>query len=74
VLESGNSPLQKKASAKADATARRVTFEEFALECVEAKGPEWQKSKYGDQWVFTLTEYAFPVIGAKSLGEIDTEA
>ncbi len=76
LLDNGVSPLQKKAAdkaTKAHVEARRVTFKEFALECIEAKRPEWKNRKHADQWVFTLTEYAFPVIGAKSLDEIDTE-
>ena len=76
LLDGGISPLQKKATdkaTKASAEGRRVTFEKFALECVEAKRPEWKSQKHGDQWVNTLTDYAFPVIGAKSLDEIDTE-
>jgi integrase len=76
LLDRGISPLQKKSAekaAKADAKARRVTFKEFALEYVEAKRPEWRNQKHADQWVFTLTEYAFPVIGGKALDEIDTE-
>ena len=53
--------------------AKRVTFQEFALEIVKAKRAEWRNPKHGDQWQFTLTEYAFPVIGAKALDEIETE-
>lgn len=75
-LDSGASPLEKKTAektAKAHVEARRNTFKEFALEYVEAKRPEWRNQKHADQWVFTLTEYAFPLIGAKPLDEIDTE-
>ena len=75
-LDGGVSPLKKKTAekaAKADVVAKRVTFKDFALECVEAKRPEWRNQKHGDQWVFSLTEYAFPVIGNKALDEIETE-
>jgi len=75
-LDGGISPLKKKAAEKAAKThveARRITFMDFALEFVEAKRPEWKNRKHADQWVFTLTEYAFPVIGASSLDEISTE-
>ena len=76
MLDGGVSPLQNKTAeiaAKAATEARRVTFKDFALECVEAKRPEWRNQKHGDQWVFTLTEYAFPIIGGKALDEIDTD-
>ena len=77
LLDGGISPLQKKTNggtAKADAEARRVTFREFALECVDARRPEWKSQKHGDQWVSTLTEYAFPVIGDMTLDQIDTDS
>ena len=76
LLDSGISPLKKKTAdkvAQVAVAAKRVTFEDFALECVEAKRPEWRNQKHGDQWVFTLTEYAFPIIGEKALDEIDTD-
>ena len=76
MLDGGVSPLQNKTAeiaAKAATEARRVTFKDFALECVEAKRPEWRNQKHGDQWVFTLTEYAFQIIGGKALDEIDTD-
>jgi hypothetical protein len=76
LLDKGISPLKKKAEetvAKARVVAKRITFRDFALEYVEAKRPEWKNLKHADQWVFTLTEYAFPEIGGKSLDEIETE-
>lgn len=76
LLDDGISPLKKKTAekaAKAHVEAKQITFKDFALEYIEAKRPEWRNMKHGDQWVFTLTEYAFPVIGAKSLDEIDTD-
>ncbi|MCG3771641.1 MAG: Prophage integrase IntA [Nitrosomonadaceae bacterium] len=76
LLDNGVSPLQKKTTdiaVQAAVVAKRVAFREFALDCVEAKRPEWRNQKHGDQWVFTLTEYAFPVIGGKPLDQIDTD-
>lgn len=76
LLGSGVSPLKKKVAAQAanaDVEAKRITFKGFAIEYVEAKRREWRNQKHGDQWVFTLTEYAFPVIGDMPLDEIDTE-
>ena len=76
MLDGGVGPLQSKAAeiaAKAATEARRVTFKDFALECIETKRPEWKSQKHGDQWVSTLTDYAFPAIGNKALDQIDTE-
>ena len=61
LLDGGTNPLTRKSAAKAAeaaVVAKRITFKELALECVEAKRPEWRSQKHGDQWVFTLTEYA----------------
>ena len=76
MLDSGISPLAKKTTAKAASLATKpktTLFKQFALEYVEAKRPEWRNQKHGEQWVFTLTEYAFPVIGNKTLDKIETE-
>jgi integrase len=74
MLDDGISPLAKKIAGKAAKTnTKPTTFEKFALEYVEAKRPEWRNQKHGGQWVFSLTEYAFPVIGNKALDKIETE-
>ena len=48
-------------------------FSQFAVECIEAKRSEWRNKKHGDQWLSTLQRYAFPIIGDKSLDEIELE-
>lgn len=76
LLDSGVDPIQKKTAekaAKAHAEARCVTFKEFSLDYIKSKRPEWRNQKHGDQWVFTLNEYAFPIIGSKPLDGIGTD-
>ncbi len=74
LLDRGISPIVEKViSEKTKTTATPKTFKQFAQEYVEAKRSEWRNEKHGDQWVFTLAEYAFPVIGSKALDEIETE-
>jgi integrase len=51
----------------------KPSFREYALTCIEMKRPEWTNAKHGDQWVYTMEEFAFPIIGDKPLDEIDTE-
>lgn len=51
----------------------KLTFREYALACVETKRAEWKNQKHGDQWVYTLREFAFPVIGEMHLDEIETK-
>ncbi len=49
------------------------TFAEFALNWVKDRSGEWKNHKHCAQWEYTLSHYAFPVIGQKQLSEIGTE-
>lgn len=51
----------------------KITFREFALQCIVTKKLEWTNEKHSAQWVYTLEQYAFPVIGNKHLDEIEME-
>lgn len=46
------------------------TFEEFALEVVNTKKVEWSNPKHAMQWENTLKDYAFPVIGQKTVDQV----
>jgi len=48
-------------------------FQDFALDYIETMRPKWRNQKHGDQWLATVTNYAFPVIGAMPLADIDTQ-
>ena len=48
-------------------------FQDFALDYIETMRPKWRNQKHGDQWLATVTNYAFPVLGAMPLAEIDTQ-
>ena len=39
------------------------TFRRCAESYIKAKKPGWRNAKHGEQWVNTLTTYAYPVIG-----------
>jgi integrase len=54
-------------------TKSKVLFRDFATECVNTKRLEWKNEKHAAQWMYTLTEFAFPVIGNKALDEIEME-
>ena len=60
-------------NSRAVEACKAVHFRQFAVDCVEAKRSEWRNKKHGDQWLSTLETYAFPIIGDKSLGEIELE-
>lgn len=44
--------------------AAALTFEQCATEYIKAKKAEWKNDKHAQQWVSTLTTYAYPHIGA----------
>jgi len=73
-INKGNDPLQaKKAAKSAPKPSAAPKFKEFALAYIETMRPQWRNQKHGDQWIATVTNYAFPVIGAVPLAEIDTQ-
>lgn len=76
-LESGINPAEQRKLARIpNENAVKLTktfFRDFALNFVESRRAEWTNQKHGDQWVYTLEEFAFPVIGDKTLDEIETE-
>jgi integrase len=41
------------------------TFEQCALEMIDAKRAGWKNAKHAQQWANTLRDYAFPAIGRK---------
>ena len=47
------------------------SFEKVATEYHSQVSKGWRNGKHGDQWLATLRTYAFPVIGAKLVDEID---
>ncbi|HQS03921.1 MAG: integrase [Halothiobacillus sp. 20-53-49] len=47
-----------------------MTFEQCAQDLVEAKRPGWKNAKHAQQWINTLRDYAFPVIGNKPPAEV----
>ena len=75
-LDKGESPL----NATKDLIAKRtlenneiINFEDFALQTIKTKSIEWSNAKHAAQWENTLREYAFPIIGSKTLDQITLE-
>lgn len=50
------------------------TFEKAAREVHKTLLPGWKEGKHADQWINTLTTYAFPKIGTRPVGQIDVAA
>ncbi|UYZ85373.1 tyrosine-type recombinase/integrase [Entomomonas sp. E2T0] len=72
-LANGEDPLEDKQQ-----VAKRVdkvvpSFEEAAFKLYENLLPSWKNKKHGQQWINTLKQYAFPVIGNKLVDVIEVE-
>ncbi len=75
-IDSGINPMDIKNDAKKQfkqLQAKKIIFREFAAECIKTKRAEWTNQKHGDQWEYTLEEFAYPIIGDKYLDEITME-
>ncbi len=53
-----------------DAQTPGKTFEQCAVEIIEAKRAGWKNAKHAQQWSNTLRDYAFPSIGSKLPAEV----
>jgi integrase len=72
-VNQGISPIQaKKQASQFQKASKAPAFRDFALDYIETMKPNWRNDKHADQWVRTITTYAFPVIGDLHLDEIDT--
>ncbi|MBE7562994.1 tyrosine-type recombinase/integrase [Acidithiobacillus sp. HP-6] len=47
-----------------------MTFEQCAQDLLEAKRSGWKNVKHAQQWINTLRDYAFPVIGTKAPADV----
>lgn len=76
LIANGENPLEVKKGqelARDIESRTNITFRDFALEIIQTKSIEWSNPKHAAQWEYTLREYAFPIIGDKSLDEINLE-
>lgn len=53
-----------------NATKEIPTFEEVAQQVHIERLPTWKNKKHGQQWINTLRDYAFPVIGRVPVSDI----
>ena len=49
-----------------------MTFDQCAVAYIEAHKAGWRSDKHCTQWRTTLTQYASPIFGSRSVREIDT--
>lgn len=65
----GIDPLEAKRATQSN--SRTVTFKDAARTYIEIHTPTWKNAKHATQWTNTLKEYAEPVIGKRSVDQID---
>lgn len=68
----GFDPIADKQVRKVEPPKKVITFEMAANETHRARKDLWSNGKHVDQWINTLRDYAFPVIGNKPVGDIGT--
>ncbi|POD72051.1 integrase [Pseudomonas syringae group genomosp. 3] len=69
-------PITARDQALADGRAQSekvVTFKAYALDYIQTHRAGWSNVKHAQQWENTLTTYAFPVIGEKSISSVNTD-
>ena len=68
IARDGGDPLAEKRK------ARRVvpTFAEAAKAVHAEHQASWKNNKHRDQWISTLTQYAFPALGTRRVDQIET--
>lgn len=68
IARAGGDPL----AARREAKKTIPTFEEAAKQVHEAHSPSWKNKKHADQWLNTLTAYAFPEFGNRRVDAVQT--
>ncbi len=72
-IRAGIDPIAEARAAKSTLAAQRaatITFKEAAQKYIAAHEAGWKNPKHRAQWAMTLETYAYPKIGALSVGDI----
>jgi integrase len=72
-LDDGLDPItvrNEQRAANILATTQGKTFQECAAEYHKLHAHSWKNAKHADQWINTLTSYAFPAFGAKDVSDV----
>lgn len=73
LLDDGIDPIshrQAERERNLQTATQRRTFEQCAREYHKLHAGSWKNPKHADQWINTLTSYAFPEFGAKDVSDI----
>lgn len=75
LLRDGKDPIEErraKLAAQRAEDGRSLTFKLAAERFIESHKAGWKSAKHADQWLATLTTYAFPTLGEISVSAVDT--
>jgi len=72
LIREGRDPVAERATNKnvRRAEAEALTFKQAAEKVHGEQKPGWKNPKHADQWINTLTTYAFPSIGKMKLADL----
>ena len=78
LLAEGHDPIEERTGKRVAVQRKRVeaearTFEAAARALVENKRAGWRSPKHAAQWLATLEQHAFPIIGVKPVADIATD-
>lgn len=68
-----NPSISKRMNRQEEKPKSKITFAHYVPEHIERMSPNWSNIKSEQQWLNTLTTYAYPVIGKLSFEEITTD-
>lgn len=74
LIEQGIDPVGARKDARSTLEAQRrkeTTFKQAAEEFLASRGGEWKNPKHAKQWSATLEAYAYPVIGALQVKDVE---
>ena len=72
VISAGKDPIDQRSAERAETRARAqaLSFEDAARKVHVQLKPGWRNAKHADQWINTLRDYAFPVIGDRKVADL----
>ena len=65
--------LQRPSKKQIAVASTKVTFRQYAADCIAAKRAEWKNAKHAEQWSSTIGMYANPVIGSKPIDAVNMD-
>ena len=72
LIAAGKDPIDARISDRAEirARAQALTFEDAARKVHGELKPAWRNGKHANQWINTLRDYAFPLIGNRKAADL----